>query len=138
MLPKLILINEKRRSNASVLDSALEKIDEVTLINQKRSKLIHSYHLYSQLFDNRDQLKNVLNAADIDAKIHYPKPIHLQPAAKSWGYKPGSFPKAEIAAAKTLSLPVHEFIKNSDLIEMCERISHFYSQKSGGIQKEYD
>ena len=51
----------------------------------------------------------------IDAKIHYPTPMHLQPAAKYLNYKKGDFPKAEIIAKTTISLPVHEYISNKEL-----------------------
>ncbi len=46
----------------------------------------------------------------IDAKIHYPVPIHLQPAAKFLNYSKGAFPKAESLANTSISLPVHEFV----------------------------
>ena len=63
----------------------------------------------------------------IDAKIHYPIPMHLQPAAKSFGYKLGDFPKAELSAKTTISLPVHEFITFEQLEKMSDIIIKFYS-----------
>ena len=51
----------------------------------------------------------------IDAKIHYPTSMHLQPAAKKYGYKKGDFPIAEKLSKTSISLPVHEFVKEKDL-----------------------
>ena len=41
--------------------------------------------------------------------------MHLQPAAKNYGYKKGDFPIAEMLSATSISLPVHEFITKKDL-----------------------
>ena len=62
----------------------------------------------------------------IDAKIHYPVPMHLQPAAKQYGYKKGDFPKAELIANSTISLPVHEFISKKQIKYMLEKINFFF------------
>ena len=64
---------------------------------------------------------------NIDAKIHYPTPIHLQPASRFLKHKKGDFPKAEMLAKTTLSLPVHEFITNKDIKKMATLINKFYS-----------
>ena len=62
----------------------------------------------------------------VDAKIHYPVPIHLQPAARFLKYKKGDFPNAEKLAKTTVSLPVHEFIKKNDVKKMANLIGKFY------------
>ena len=49
-------------------------------------------------------------AKGVDAKIHYPTSMHLQPAAKVYGYKKGDFPISEKLSDTSISLPVHEFI----------------------------
>ncbi|MBW2098055.1 MAG: DegT/DnrJ/EryC1/StrS family aminotransferase [Deltaproteobacteria bacterium] len=58
----------------------------------------------------RDQVAGFLKQEGIPFAIHYPKPIHLQPAFKGLGLGPGSFPHAERAAEEVLSLPMHAFI----------------------------
>ena len=62
----------------------------------------------------------------IDAKIHYPVPMHLQPAAKEFGYKKGDFPIAEAICNSAISLPVHEFITPEQREFMIEKITEFY------------
>ena len=66
----------------------------------------------------RNKIIKFLIKNKIDAKIHYPIPMHLQPASKIYGYKKGDFPVTEKLANTSISLPVHEFItkKNIDFI----------------------
>ena len=52
--------------------------------------------------------------------------MHLQEAASYLRYKQGDFPKSEFASTHTISLPVHEFIQEPDLLFMVEKIREFY------------
>jgi dTDP-4-amino-4,6-dideoxygalactose transaminase len=66
----------------------------------------HVYHVYSVRVQNRDQLMKGLSDRGIGCGVHYPIPIHLQPAYKSLGYKHGDFPTSEKCAREFLSLPM--------------------------------
>jgi dTDP-4-amino-4,6-dideoxygalactose transaminase len=85
------------------------------------------FHIYSLTFEKRDELKLFLESKGIDAKIHYPTPIHLQPAAKKFVKNSGEYPVAEQLARSTLSLPVHEFITEQQLDFIVGAIKEFYS-----------
>jgi dTDP-4-amino-4,6-dideoxygalactose transaminase len=61
-----------------------------------------------------------LNAAGIGAGIHYPVPVHLQPAFQALGAGPGSFPVTEVAAGEILSLPLFPGITTAQQ----ERVVH--------------
>jgi len=126
-MEKLPDITKARISNAQKLDSGLANISGITLPKRYANKR-HVYHLYSILADKRDELQSYLVSKGIDAKIHYPIPMHLQPAAKSFGYRQGSFPKAEFVASRTISLPVHEFVTDRQIQEMVEAIHNFYRE----------
>ena len=76
----------------------------------------------------RDQLQQYLISKSIDAKVHYPIPIHLQSAAKYLKYKRGDFPIAEKMADTSLSLPVHEFIKERHIKFVVNLIDKFYEK----------
>ncbi|EKD70802.1 MAG: pyridoxal-phosphate-dependent aminotransferase [uncultured bacterium] len=125
LLNKIDYITQSRISNVEYLDKHLKKFSQIT-IPHREPHIKQVYHLYSIRCEKRDALKAFLNENGIDAKIHYPVPIHLQPAAKYLGYKRGDFPNCEQIAAQTLSLPVHEFISQKDLDVMVESISNFY------------
>ena len=74
----------------------------------------------------REKLIRLLQNKGIGSAIHYPIPIHLQPAAKFLKYKKGDFPNAERIAKTTLSLPVHEFIEKRDIYYTTGLINKFY------------
>jgi aminotransferase EvaB len=124
LLKKVKNINYSRLKNAQALDLHLKNIPGIKIPLRKHN-VLHSFHLYSLLADNRDKLVEYLRKHGIDAKIHYPLCMHLQPAADAWGYKKGDFPVAESVASNTFSLPVHEFIGDSDIKKMVELIRGF-------------
>jgi dTDP-4-amino-4,6-dideoxygalactose transaminase len=69
------------------------------------------WHLYPVRVPDRDHVLQALLNADIEAAIHYPVPVHLQPALASLGYTRGEFPVAERAADRQLSLPLYPGIQ---------------------------
>ena len=66
----------------------------------------HVWHVYAVRVRERDRLRAQLAEAGISTGIHYPVPVHLQPAYASLGYRRGDFPVAEQLAEQTLSLPM--------------------------------
>lgn len=66
----------------------------------------YNYHVYAIAHDRRDELRTTLTEAGIGTNIHYPRPVHLQPAYAHLANGIGSFPVAERNAARTLSLPM--------------------------------
>ena len=65
------------------------------------------YHLYVIRAAARDALAEHLRARGIGTAVHYPVPVHRQPAYAHLGYGPGSLPATEAAAAEVLSLPMY-------------------------------
>lgn len=66
----------------------------------------HVYHLFVIQAERRDELREALAAKGIESGIHYPIPLHLQPAYDHLGYRSGQFPAAEGLAKRILSLPM--------------------------------
>jgi len=66
----------------------------------------HVYHVYTLRASDRDSLHAALTAEGIQTGIHYPMPVHLQPAYRDLSYGPGAFPHSEKAASQVLSLPL--------------------------------
>tara|TARA_Y100001958_G_C21236057_1_gene562489 strand:- start:1462 stop:2622 length:1161 start_codon:yes stop_codon:yes gene_type:complete len=127
---KLDKITKTRISNANKLDRLLSKIKSVKI--PKRDKnLKEVFHLYQINLANkkiRDKLKDYLLKNSIDAKVHYPIPIHLQKASKFLKHKKGDFPNAERIANTTLSLPVHEYISKKQILYMAQNIYKFFQK----------
>jgi dTDP-4-amino-4,6-dideoxygalactose transaminase len=65
------------------------------------------WHLYVIQVADRELVQSRLSAAGIDSGVHYPVPLHLQPAYADLGMGAGSFPVTENAAARILSLPIY-------------------------------
>ncbi|MDT4952919.1 MAG: hypothetical protein QOJ02_1057 [Acidobacteriota bacterium] len=93
----------------------------------------HIYHLYVVQSDERDWLQQTLNASGIQTGIHYPIPIHLQPAYASLNYKAGNFPEAERQAARVLSLPMFPELTDEQLRQVAEAITESARAESAAI-----
>jgi dTDP-4-amino-4,6-dideoxygalactose transaminase len=70
-----------------------------------REDVRHVYHIYAVRLDERDRWRARLTELGIQTGIHYPVPVHLQPAYRDLGYRAGDFPVAETLAGEVLSLP---------------------------------
>ena len=125
MKNKLNNITNKRIKNATMLDKLLSKNENVTTVKRLKH-LKEVFHLYHINVKKRDLLQKYLIKNNVDAKVHYPIPIHLQKAAKYLKYKKGDFPIAEKMANTSLSLPVHEFIDERHIKHMVHYINKFY------------
>ena len=78
----------------------------------------HVYHVYTLRADDRDGLQAALQAEGIQTGIHYPVPVHLQPAYADLGYGRGAFPRSEAAAAQVLSLPLYPELSSAAVAEV--------------------
>jgi dTDP-4-amino-4,6-dideoxygalactose transaminase len=67
----------------------------------------HVYHVYAVTVAGRDDVQAALQSAGVGASIHYPVPVHLQPAYAELGYGPGDLPVTEALARQFLSLPLY-------------------------------
>lgn len=119
-------ITEYRISNAAYYDSHLKSVPQIT-ISYREPDIKAVYHLYQFLCEERNELQKYLISEGIDAKIHYPIPMHLQPAAEFLGHKKGDFPITEHIADNILSLPVHEFITREQQDKVITLIKKFYA-----------
>ena len=126
MLLKIDQITEARIKNALFFDRALKAIPGIT-VPHRHPDTKQVFHIYVVRATDRDNLVNFLISRGIDAKIHYPTPMHLQPAAKAFGYKQGDFPVSEEFCRTVFSLPVHEFISEENCEVVIDAIKEFKS-----------
>ena len=126
LLKQIDHITDSRIKNAAEYDLQLSKIPQITI--PKRSKYVKQvYHIYVVRAERRDELIKYLNQNGVDAKVHYAIPMHLQPAAKQYGYKRGNFPVCEMVCDQVISLPVHEFVTNEQIDYVVTKIRDFYA-----------
>lgn len=118
--------NQFRRRHARLYSQLLKDIPQIKLPTEA-SYARHVYHLYMIETPRRNQLQKYLNDHGIATIIHYPIPIHLQPAYKHLGYKKGDFPVTEAAAKRILSLPMFPELTNAEIHYIASIIRRFYS-----------
>ncbi len=115
--------------NANLYDEELSKISEIVI--PPRNKEVKSvYHNYTIFAKNRDQLLDYLIKKGVDAKIHYPIPMHLQEASNYLGYKEGDFPQAEYFCKNIISLPVHQHLSEEKIKFVIEKVKGFYNESN--------
>jgi len=96
---------EARRAIVRRYNELLAECDVQTPVEMPWGR--HVYHVYTIRTEDRDGLHAALASDGIQTGIHYPIPVHLQPAYADLGYGPGAFPNAEKTAAEVLSLPLY-------------------------------
>lgn len=82
----------------------------------------HVYHVYAVRVAERDAVRAQLTGR-VDTNIHYPIPVHLQPAYADLGYQRGDFPLAEQLADETLSLPMFPGISDAQVDTVCDALA---------------
>ncbi|MER8182950.1 DegT/DnrJ/EryC1/StrS family aminotransferase [Kitasatospora sp. NPDC094015] len=106
-LRRLPAWNEARRAAAARYDELLAGLDGLTTPRTLPGNE-HVWHLYAVRVERgRDTVLADLQAAGIGAGVHYPVPVHLQPAFRELGHAEGAFPVAERAAAEILTIPLY-------------------------------
>ncbi|MGZ8848358.1 MAG: DegT/DnrJ/EryC1/StrS family aminotransferase [Pyrinomonadaceae bacterium] len=103
-LPHLDRWNNLRRAHATSYGELLTGANLV--LPREMDYARHVYHVYAIQSERRDELQRELSAAGVQTGIHYPIPIHLQPAYKSLGYQRGQLPATEALCERVLSLPM--------------------------------
>jgi len=95
---------EARRTRAAVYARELAGLP--VQIPRERPGNRHVYHVYAVRTPERQRIQAALQEQGIHTGVHYPIPVHLQPAHRDLGYKKGDFPVAERIASEVLSLPM--------------------------------
>jgi dTDP-4-amino-4,6-dideoxygalactose transaminase len=99
--------------------------DAALVLPQELPYARHIYHLYVVQAEERDALQKHLGAAEIQTGIHYPVPVHLQPAYASLGHRAGDFPVAERQAARLLSLPMFPELTDEQIARVAASVQDF-------------
>jgi dTDP-4-amino-4,6-dideoxygalactose transaminase len=126
-LPHLDGWSAKRREHARSYDEALAAVPGVRtpVVRPENESIFNQYTIRAE---RRDDLAAHLKKKGIGTKVYYPLPLHLQPCFSYLGYKPGSFPESERAAAEVMSLPVYPELTRAQLEETIAGIRSFYGR----------
>jgi dTDP-4-amino-4,6-dideoxygalactose transaminase len=97
--------NEARRAHAQAYTEQLSGVVEALPVVRPGST--HVYYVYVVQVQERDRFRQMLEQDGIATGIHYPLPLHLQPACAQYGYTRGMLPVTEAAAERIVSLPMY-------------------------------
>jgi dTDP-4-amino-4,6-dideoxygalactose transaminase len=112
--------NDSRRAHAVRYRELLKNSRVVLPLEMPYAR--HVYHVFVVQAEGRDGLQEKLLKAGIQTGIHYPIPIHLQPAYASLGHRVGNFPEAEKLSQRALSLPMFAELTNNQIETVSEAI----------------
>jgi len=126
LITEVEAITAARIRNARALDAGLLPLAPRVRIPTRHANERHVFHLYMFEADDRDRLRAYLVERGVEAKIHYPVPLHLQPAGRRLGYREGDFPEAERQAKRIITLPVHQHLSQEQVDYMVEVVTDFY------------
>lgn len=119
--------NDSRRVIANIYKKMLESNDNIILPDEKKDAK-HVYHLFVIQTIYREELLDELKRKNIFLGIHYPVPVHCQPAYASTKYSPLPLKQTENIASKILSLPIFPEMKETDAMEVSKEICMYFNK----------
>jgi dTDP-4-amino-4,6-dideoxygalactose transaminase len=122
-LPHLDSDNASRKRLANTYDETLSALG--LTLPRERPSTEHVYHLYVIRSSERDELQSFLKSRGVGALIHYPVPVHLQPAYQSRLSGSDKLPETERAAREVLSLPIYPELDDSQLQKVIGDVQAF-------------
>ncbi|HVF42953.1 MAG TPA: DegT/DnrJ/EryC1/StrS family aminotransferase [Pyrinomonadaceae bacterium] len=124
--------NELRRHHAERYRELLAPHADAGLLALQRGAAYAESvnHLFVIQSDARDSLQRFLSAAGVQTGIHYPVPVHLQPAYAPLGHKEGDFPVAERQARRLLSLPMFAELTERQLKYVADAVGDYFAEAS--------
>lgn len=124
-LPRVAGWNERRRALACSYDDGLSGLPVATPPRAVWADSNH--HLYPVRLARREELQSFLRDRGIQTLMHYPIPVHLQPAYANLGYRRGAFPVSERACDTVLSLPLYPEMEQGDQYDVIRAIGLFFT-----------
>lgn len=119
-LPYLDRWNAARRTHAEAFTKCLRGV--VASVPETSAWAQHAFYVYVVQVPNRDRIRDALAERGILTGVHYPIPLHLQPACAQYGYARGTFPVTEAAAERILSLPMYAELTSEQIQQVCDAL----------------
>ena len=117
--------NQARQAHAQVYTEQLRGV--VEKVPQAQRWGTHIYYVYVVEVQERDAFRQALEAQGIASGVHYPIPLHLQPACAEYGYRRGSLPVTERVAERIVSLPMYPELTTEQLARVIAAVRHALS-----------
>ena len=120
---------EKRNDNAKYLDSLISDLNGYVKVPERPEDFLETFSLYMLLVSDRDNLIKFLIDNGVEAKIHYPVPLHLQPASTNMGLNTRVLKNAERQADELITIPIHQYLDSKHMEIISDLIHNFYGSK---------
>lgn len=114
---------ERRRGIQRAYDDRLRALGPSIVVPPREEWNPETVSLYMVQADDRDALVAHLVANGVEAKVHYPVPLHLQRPGRELGYRPGDMPVAEAQADRLVTLPAHEYLTDEQVELVCDTLA---------------
>jgi len=115
----------RRQAIQAMYDQNLGALGLRIVVPTRDARNAETVSLYQVQADDRDALIRHLVDNGVEAKVHYPIPLHLQQAASDLGYSRGSMPVAELQADRIVTLPAHEYLSDEQVQFVCDVVRTF-------------
>lgn len=124
-LPALDGDNTRRRELAAEYTRALSGVGDLTVVPEAPGRR-GVYHHFVVRTGYRDALLEHLKANGVQAGVHFPIPLHLQPAYQDLGHRPGDLPATEAYAEQCLSLPIYPELTQAQLARVVAEVKAYF------------
>lgn len=115
--------NARRREIAGIYSSELSGMVKTPTLLADRE---HIFHQYTIRAEDRDALRAHLKDRGVASAVHYPKPLHLQPAFDYLGYGEGDFPVSERLSREVLCLPIYPELVDREIDAVVEGVKSYF------------
>ena len=122
---------ERRREIQRTYDEQFGSLGPSIVVPPRVDWNPETVSLYMFQADDRDALVDHLFANGVEAKIHYPVPLHLQKPGRELGYGPGDMPAAEAQAERLVTLPAHEYLTDEQVQRAVDVVAAFVAEPGG-------
>lgn len=126
-LPRLAADNARRQAIAAAYDEGLSGLP--SQLPQRRTDRTHVFHQYVVRATERGRLREALRETRIGTGIHYPLPVHLQPAYRDLATGPGGLRQTETVCREILSLPMYPQLKDAAIRRVVAGVRRFFGRR---------
>jgi dTDP-4-amino-4,6-dideoxygalactose transaminase len=116
----------RRNEIAARYDAAFAELGQDLRLPRRRPEVRHTFVIYVVMTPRRDELLAHLRARGVDARIHYPIPMHLTRAGRKLGHREGDLPVSEAYARETVTLPAHQYLTDEQVGYTIEAVRSFF------------
>ncbi|MFW0079278.1 MAG: DegT/DnrJ/EryC1/StrS family aminotransferase [Coxiella endosymbiont of Haemaphysalis qinghaiensis] len=122
LLAKLEVFSEELKRRQQVAKWYSQKLSDYLVTPYIETGNISTFAQYTVRMERREEVRAALTNAGIPTAVHYPQPLHKQPAIQNYLREDYSYPEAEIASQQVLSLPFHPYLTEKIVDQVCEEL----------------